>query len=40
MAVDLTINDLNMDAYITHLQIVAPIMVPLEHIKTKVNNTS
>ena len=36
----LTINDLELTAYITHLHISAPHMAPLEHITTGVDNTS
>ena len=36
---DLTINYLELAAYVTHFHIFAPIMVPLEHVTTKVDNT-
>ena len=35
----LTINDLEMVAYIAHLHLFAPHMAPLEHISTGVDNT-
>ena len=36
----LTINDLELAAYIAHLHMFAPHMAPLEHISTGVNNTA
>ena len=36
----LTINDLDLAAYIAHLHMFAPHMAPLEHISTGVNNTA
>ena len=37
---DLTINDLNLAAYVPHLHIFEPPMKPLEQISTKVDITS
>ena len=37
---DLTINNMELSAYLAHLHIFAPLMVPLEHISTKVDNTA
>ena len=34
----LTINDLELEEYITHLHLFAPHMAPLEHIPMGVNN--
>ena len=36
----LTINDLELAAYIAHLHLFAPCMAPLEHISTGVDNTA
>ena len=36
----LTINDLELAAYIAHLHLFAPRMAPLEHISTGVDNTA
>ena len=36
----LTINDLELAAYIAHLHLFAPLMAPLEHISTGVDNTA
>ena len=36
----LTINYIGLAAYITHLHIIAPIMAPLGHISTKMENTA
>ena len=36
----LTINDLELAAYISHLHIFSPRMAPLEHIETGVDNTA
>ena len=36
----LTINNLEMAAYIAHLHLFAPRMAPLEHISTRVDNTA
>ena len=36
----LTINDLDLAAYIAHLHLFAPHMAPLEHISTGVDNTT
>ena len=36
----LTINDLELAAYISHLHLFAPHMAPLEHISTGVDNTA
>ena len=36
----LTINDLDLAAYIAHLHLFAPRMAPLEHISTGVDNTA
>ena len=36
----LTINDLELAAYISHLHLFAPCMAPLEHISTGVDNTA
>ena len=36
----LTINDLKLAAYITHLHLFAPRMAPLKHISTGVDNTT
>ena len=36
----LTINDLELSSYISHLQIFAPRMAPLEHIETGVDSTA
>ena len=36
----LTINDLEMAAYIAHLHFLAPRMKPLKHITTEVDNTA
>ena len=36
----LTIKDLEMAAYIAHLHLFAPRMMPLEHISTGVENTA
>ena len=36
----LTINDLDLAAYISHLHLFNPRMAPLEHIKTGVYNTA
>ena len=36
----LTINDLELAAYISHLHIFAPHMAPLEHITTVVDSTA
>ena len=35
----LTINDLELAAYVAHLHLFAPKMAHLEHIRTLVNNT-
>ena len=37
---DLTINNLDLAAYADHLHIFAPLMNPLYHIATKVENTA
>ena len=37
---DLVINDLELATYVTHQHIFAPLMAPLEHIKTKADNMS
>ena len=37
---DLTINDLELSAYVAHLHILALKTVPLEHIHTLINNTA
>ena len=37
---NLTINDMELTAYVTHLHICAPLMTPLEHIATKVDSTA
>ena len=37
---DLVINDLELATYVTHQHIFAPLIAPLEHIKTKVDNMS
>ena len=37
---ELTINNLELVVYVTHLHIFAPLMKPLENIGTKVDNTS
>ena len=37
---DLTITDLDLESYVTYLPIFVPLMEPLEHIYTKVDNTS
>ena len=36
----LTINDLELAAYIAHLHLFTPHMTPLEHISTGVDNTA
>ena len=36
----LTINDIELAAYIAHLHLFAPKMAPLEHISTGVDNTA
>ena len=36
----LTINNLKLVVYVTHLHIVAPMMKPLDHIATNVDNPS
>ena len=36
----LTINDLELAAYISHMHLFAPRMAPLEHISTGVDNTT
>ena len=36
----LTINDMELAAYITHLHLFAPRMAPLEHIATEIYNTA
>ena len=36
----LTINELELAAYVAHLHIFVPLMAPLEHILTKVENTA
>lgn len=35
---DLAINDLELAVYVVHLHIFAPLIGPLEHISTKVDN--
>ena len=37
---DITINYLELTVYVTNLHIFALIMLPLYHIKTKVDNTA
>ena len=37
---DITINDLKIAAYVAHIHIFAPLVFPLEHISTRVNNTA
>ena len=37
---DLTINYLDTTAYVAHVHIFVPLMVPLDHIYTKVNKRS
>ena len=36
----LTINDLDLAAYIAHLRLFAPCMAPLEHVSTGMDNTA
>ena len=37
---DVAINDLELAVYVVHLHIFAPLIAPLEHISTKVDNNA
>ena len=37
---NLTINDMELADYLTHIHIFLPLMAPLEHIATKVDSTA
>ena len=37
---DLTINDLDLAAYVPHIHILCLLMEPLNHISTRVDNTT